>query len=509
MSNLTTLKSMFPSLSEDVISVVLQQNNNDLQQCIDELLTNTSGNYNNNNNNNVPLSSSPSAPPHVSIPVSRPPTSDVSAIARKAISMASDSEARRLASMYGLDINTVSWEDNARSKNSSWGPCISDMTLEVGTHQMPVIRPPNYSDLTWDVPMDKIPLVVGNETGGPLYTVTLKEYLEKFRMYLHDSTPANWAGSDQSLLAAERDSHVIMSAQACFLPVPATGSSNFNVAIFNYQSYPREPAVLAIVSTIAGTSAQAITGGNQKLYFNKKGQKASFVAQRLSDDRRQRGVAVEGEMTTEEKQQNMIMIIQIPLENNPPMSACWDDGGDFESAPMQKSSSAAPRRQREQSDVEDAIVKVGEDEGVYSEIGGLKIKRDHRFPVRVTLQYYKCTSNGVVNDDNIRTIATQLESARKNADAIGSLVVAGKTDRPTEHNVHSSGPIVIPPWWNNYWLTYSPNFRGVSEDEARTAVFKDSRYSSSSMSEAQDHVTRILNAYTSFKSGQSTPLKWI
>ena len=36
-----------------------------------------------------------------------------------------DSNANQLAKKVGLDINYVSWEDCARNKNSSWGPCIS------------------------------------------------------------------------------------------------------------------------------------------------------------------------------------------------------------------------------------------------------------------------------------------------------------------------------------------------------------------------------------------------
>lgn len=94
-----------------------------------------------------------------------------------------------------------------------------------------------------------------------------------------------------------------MSAQACFLPIPKEGEAPFNVAIYNYQSSRRDPAVLAIVSTAQGTSAQVLQGGKEKLYFNKAGKKASFIGQRLSDNRRERGVAVTGQMTREEKQQ--------------------------------------------------------------------------------------------------------------------------------------------------------------------------------------------------------------
>jgi hypothetical protein len=38
--------------------------------------------------------------------------------------MVSDPEAKQLADKYGLTINQITWEDNARSKNSCWGPCI-------------------------------------------------------------------------------------------------------------------------------------------------------------------------------------------------------------------------------------------------------------------------------------------------------------------------------------------------------------------------------------------------
>lgn len=51
------------------------------------------------------------------------------AVLNKVCSMVSDQDATKLAGKYGLNVQTVSWEDNARSKNSSWGPCISDSKL--------------------------------------------------------------------------------------------------------------------------------------------------------------------------------------------------------------------------------------------------------------------------------------------------------------------------------------------------------------------------------------------
>jgi len=45
-----------------------------------------------------------------------------------------------IAGQFGLNICNITWEDNSRSKNSSWGPCISDLTLNVLNHNLPIIR---------------------------------------------------------------------------------------------------------------------------------------------------------------------------------------------------------------------------------------------------------------------------------------------------------------------------------------------------------------------------------
>lgn len=128
----------------------------------------------------------------------------------------------------------------------------------------------------------------------------------------------------------------------------------------------------------------------------------------------------------------------------------------------------------EEADVEDAIVKIGESEGKFEEIRNLEIERDHQFPVRVTLQFYKSTANGVADEDSMKTIADQIESARKFADNVGSLVVGGHTNRPTEHKVHPPEPslIYVPPWWKTFWLTYGSTLvNHISEEEAKQVAF--------------------------------------
>ena len=75
---------------------------------------------------------------------------------------------------------------------------------------MPVIRHPNFEDLTADIPLDNFYLLAGNEKGENLQRVALRDVLADLRSYLHE--PDSWPGRTQSLLAPERDSHVLVSA---------------------------------------------------------------------------------------------------------------------------------------------------------------------------------------------------------------------------------------------------------------------------------------------------------
>jgi hypothetical protein len=83
--------------------------------------------------------------------------------------------------------------------------------------------------------------------------------------------------------------------------------------------------------------------------------------------------------------------------------------------------------------VERAVIGHGMKRGPFSEGAGLKLERDARFPVRVTVQFYKATSNGVVTDADLDAIAKNIGSVYEHADFVGSLVVPeGDARRPTE-----------------------------------------------------------------------------
>ncbi|ETO06445.1 hypothetical protein RFI_30944 [Reticulomyxa filosa] len=158
-------------------------------------------------------------------------------------------------------VGKKAWTRLILNKQYKQRPCISDMTLQVNQQQMPVIRQPNFTDKTWDVSIDKVAIVVGNEReGSKLTTITLKEYLGSFDKYMSKSTSDSLNLLVTNKSAKQKDTHVIMSSQACFLPIEKSNETKFNVCLYNYQSRASDPAVLAIVSTSKGTSAQIIEG---------------------------------------------------------------------------------------------------------------------------------------------------------------------------------------------------------------------------------------------------------
>lgn len=400
----------------------------------------------------------------------------------KTAGMVSDPTAQRLAQKHGLQVLNVTWEDTGRYKGSSVGPNISDMTIQVSERDprterlsitcMPVIRFPNFSDKTADLDPHDFTLLVGNENGQPLKRISLYDFLEEPTAYL--SNPRSWGGNKpKTLLAPQRDSKVLVSAQACFLPIPKKGKATFNPVLFNYQSYEKNPAVLTILVTREGASATIIdnkrdafeTGAvwGQRLFHNADGQRAPLTGERESDFRAKGGADTETPSvgnpgTRGETGMNMVLLIQVPLKiKERPRKMYMMDGA----MPAPAASGAEMKRNR--SNVENAVIGHGEIEGPYTEIDNLPIERDPRFPVRVTVQFYKATDNGVVDEKDLSSIAAQINRVYSKSDYVGSLVTEGRTGRITEYD----GPKVQPPdWWEQFWQNYEEDF-GISRTEAR------------------------------------------
>ncbi|XWV25875.1 hypothetical protein QJ857_gp1206 [Tupanvirus soda lake] len=360
-------------------------------------------------------------------------TVDYSDLVQRVAALASNSEAQNKLKARNLCANTVAWEDTSRFKNSCVGSNISDLTLKVGSTRLPLIRGENFTDATVDLALDKLPmLVVGNESGSSLTKVTIKEYLENLHKYCGEPS------AEPMNLFDKRDDFVLASAQACVLPSD-NGKVEFAVDLYNYQSSVDEPAVLVVMATAYGTSAQVVSGGNTVLYFNGNGTSRLFKAERLTDYRASKGVSTSGSMTSEEKALNGIYIFQIPLKikERPrrfyDQECCLLECASMSSMPKSMFSSMA--NARGSRGMERAILSVGEEKGPYKGIkkssGGLyKLERDTDKPIRLTVQFYMCSDTDNISDDNVEDIATQIRQIYDKGLNEGSLVVDHTVPKP-------------------------------------------------------------------------------
>lgn len=398
-------------------------------------------------------------------------------IVARVADMVNNERAQNLVAARGLSLLDVTWEDTGRWEGSSVGPNISDVTIEVeggvggrrgsGTFLMPVMRHDNFTDKTADIKADELMIPIGNHRkGGEIETISLRELLESPTEFLSD--PGDGEIKTGSLLA-KRDSHVLVSAQHAFLPVPQGGSAKFWPVVFNYQSSKRNPAVLAILVTRQGTSMTIIdndrdsfsSGGSwgQRLYFNDGGERAPLMAERLADVEAS-GVTLNGESAESlDDDSNVLMLIQVPLklrrvsrpakdELAPPSPNLAPSATKSKASPGGSAGSGVGRGAV--SDVDTAVLGHGPSDGEFTELDGLTIARDTRFPVRVTLQFYQATSNGVISRDDVKTMASQIKKVYRQADFVGSLVVPTEADRRRPTNWTGHGPAPHDVSWRDF-----------------------------------------------------------
>lgn len=361
-------------------------------------------------------------------------------------SITNDHQTQDLLNSYGLKGHKVTWEDTARNKGSCWGPNISDMTLFADGQLMPVIRKPNFSDVTDDVSVDKFKLRVGNEKkGAPSKVVGVIEYLKNLSSYTDNTHNVD--------LSRPEDTVVLTSSQCCVLPVQKGSSTEFCLQLFNYQSYEDNPAVLVILASKDGTSAQIVERKTQKLFFNDNGDARWFKAERLQDYRtRKTGVEqkkVESftEMKGEEKLENVIMMLQIPLKVKPSSRGGFGMQDGFcpelmlcaSKGPVYRSMNVKKKRVRGVG-MDMGMLGLGKKDGKFVGTKDLTLERDTRFPIRCTFQYYRVTDENFISEHDVQDIQKQLSQAHEMAVASGSLVTNEDTKRVTEPDLKNPVP---------------------------------------------------------------------
>lgn len=354
-------------------------------------------------------------------------------------------ETEFLLEARGLKAYSITWEDTGRDKWSSVGPNISDMSLIVKDNKQltPVIRNPNFSDVTYDVPIENFRLKVGNEEeGAETKTISLKDYISNIGKY-------NQKLVDAESLFDKRDSHILTNSQCCVLPVTKGTKTEFAVQLFNYQGFTGNPAVLVIVVSKEGTSTTVLTDSKQRLYFNNKGKSHWFSVERLEDVRERKGdrntkVNSYKEMKDEEKTDNTLMVIQIPLVQTARKQEvikmfCMDisyNGGCEEQDCDEQDHEIyfAPQKLKKKSKngMDMGQITLGSCEGDYYSGEKYKLVRDSRFPIRCTFQSYRVTDEDFISSKDVIDISNQINEVAKMAVASGSLVVEEKGNRMTE-----------------------------------------------------------------------------
>jgi hypothetical protein len=176
-------------------------------------------------------------------------------------------------------------------------------------------------------------------------------------------------------------------------------------------------------------------------------------------------VSEETVAAAEQQGLNLVLLIQVPLKQAPrEVRSMQSFGSIVPAAPAPSSFNMAA----EKSDVETAVIGSGAVEGPFTEVDNLAIERDPNFPIRVTVQFYKGTSNGVISRQDVAALREQIERVYADADYVGSLVIDGPTGRPTEY----TGSKVQPPaWWDDFWWRYEAN-TGESRQDAMERLRK-------------------------------------
>ena len=133
---------------------------------------------------------------------------------------------------------------------------------------------------------------------------------------------------------------------------------------------------------------------------------------------------------------DMVMIIQVPLVHRERRREIPFEGEvSADAAAPSSAAAAAPASKSaggaisERSDVESAVIGHGADQGPFDERQGMSLERDERFPIRVTVQFYRATSNGVVSDADLADVKRDIDRVYSSGDFVGSLVTPGN-DRP-------------------------------------------------------------------------------
>jgi len=285
--------------------------------------------------------------------------------------------------------------------------------------------------------------------GSPLYSVTLREYLARIAIFTNEP-------GLPSLLAPARDARVTLSSQACLLPL-RDGRVEFAVSLCNRASTPDEPAVLVIVASATGTSAQVAVDRRNLLKCNKHGQACDFVAERLSGGPAHADADADAAMSPDESAHNKLLIVQVPLRTSRPVAAGAATGA----------GAGASRG------VDAAGVLPSEAKGPWPSLARYRLERDPALPIRITVQYYHVTDSPATSAAQVAALVGEVEelydaAAPWNRD---STAAGGDGGSVSGTGAFLAQPPASRPWVWGFWEPVVPAAAAASASAAAaTAV---------------------------------------
>lgn len=339
--------------------------------------------------------------------------------------------AQSALSSHDLKAYHVSWDDSSRDKYSSVGRNITDLTLiaKYRTQEinMPMIRTDRFVDHTYDAKLASFNVYLP----GPDRVMPLSDILSNPEL-LGISLDTG------SFLCAKDEQVCSVRAQACFLQkMDDMPSVEFVPELYNYQSNEDHPAVLVLVISSMGVSAY-LPGKKTRLFHNHNGQEAWLKATGLSHVRGTGQAVSANELTADEKRENRLLIVQIPLKVPRTERSYGVDYGAGCAMMSCMASDTVPRSINKSRSRGLDAAKVSEGSqtgkafGVLSPNKAKKLKRDESCPITITIQYYHLVNSTDLNPEEIAHVAQQLKEIQKISTAEGSNVVESTTNRPTD-----------------------------------------------------------------------------
>lgn len=380
---------------------------------------------------------------------------------------------RGILQRAGLISTLESWEDAGRDHYSSGGPSMSDVRLaaliknrsgQIVPVPQTIIRLNNFEDPTVDVDLDDVFIPVGNAWGAKPFAVPLA-------MVLQDVVPfLSWReeAPERLNLYSPRDRQVLVSAEACIMPVPKDGKAVFVPSIFNYQSTAEHPAVLVILVSNRGTSITLLDNQRdgvhipgihlpgQMLFHNKNGEKSPFIVEDLRavqktkvGKKRVGDLGKAGQSIAGQGDVNQVLMIQVPLKV-PRRSILAATAMDTLEVLTRTPRARAKDSESSPSGLGKGVVDVAPFTlGRFVELNHHpRIERDNDLPIRISVVRYQVSDTTDLTEAEIETLPRELDRIYRAGENLGSLVTGDDLTRITRN---------FKPWTRPWWGIVTPH----------------------------------------------------